>query len=201
MTVVVIVSLAVVGFVAGGNFIVASDAFVEADVAVVLSGGEEVRTLAARDLYRSGRVRRIVLISEPPRDPIIEAELVALGVVVPSEIPFAERILVASGVPRSAFEFVPEPQDGTINEARAVKRFLAAKPAKRVAIVTSKFASRRACLIFLIVLDGREVYCAPSPHDPFRPGGWWRHPRNALNVVMEYQKLAANLVMLAVTGR
>jgi uncharacterized SAM-binding protein YcdF (DUF218 family) len=198
--VVLVVALAVAGFAAAGRFIVASDAFVEADLAVVLSGGQVIRTLAARDLYRAGRVRGIVLIPEPPRDPAIEAELLRLELITPEETSFAERILVASGVPRSAFEFLPEPHDGTINEARAVKRFLAARPAKRVAIVTSKFASRRACLVFRMVLDGRTVYCAPSPYDPFKPDGWWRQPRHALDVAMEYQKLVANLVTLLVTA-
>lgn len=196
LVVVVLMVLGGVAVAAGGRFLVASDTFAAADIAVVLSGGQTPRTLAARDLYRDGRVRHIVIIPEPPNDPLLEKELLALRLIDPTLPPIGERILVASGVPRSAFEFLAEPADGTINEARLVKRFLAGRPARRVAVVTSKFASRRACLIFRRMLEGREVYCAPTPYDPFEPRGWWRQPRNALYVVMEYQKLAANLVSL-----
>ncbi len=198
--VIVVVTVVTVLLVAGGRFLVASDAFAEADVAIVLSGGPTLRVLAARDLYRAGRVHRIVIIPEPPDDPAIDRELIKLGLRDPSAPPQAERILLASGIPRTAFEFLSEPIDGTVNEARRVKRFLETRPAQRIAVVTSKFASRRACLIFRRVLAGREVYCAPSPYDSFDPRGSWRQPRNALAVVMEYQKLAANLATLAVTA-
>ena len=194
-------ALAGVALAAAGRFLVATDPFSEADIVVVLSGEDVIRTLAARDLYRAGRARHIVIIPEVPRHPTIEKELIALGVIDPTKPSRTEQILVASGVPRAAFEFLPEPIDGTINEALGVRRFLADRPAKRVAVVTSKFASRRACLIFRRVLDGRAVFCSPSPYDPFEPDRWWRQPRNALLVVMEYQKLLANLVTLAVSAR
>jgi uncharacterized SAM-binding protein YcdF (DUF218 family) len=197
LAVVLFMALAGLAVGAGGRFLVESDTFSDADIVVVLSGGQTLRTLTARDLYRAGRVRHILIIPEPPPDLEVKEELIKLGLVDPSEPAFSERILVASGIPRAAFEFLPEPADGTINEARGVRRFLADRPAKRIVVVTSKFASRRACLIFRRVLDGREVYCAPSSYDRFDPRGWWRQPRDALSVVMEYQKLAANLVSLA----
>ena len=201
LVVLVFVGIASFAIAFAGRALVVADPFPEADIVVVLSGDETPRTLAARDLYRAGRARHIVIIPEPPRDPRIEKELTSLGLLDASRASWAERILVASGVPGAAFEFLPEPIDGTINEALGVRRFLADRSAKRIAVVTSKFASRRACLIFRRVLDGRAVFCSPSPYDPFEPDRWWRQPRNALLVVMEYQKLVANLVTLAVSAR
>lgn len=198
----IIVALVVVAsvFSGAGRFLVADEAFTEADVAVVLSGEPTSRTLAARDLYRQGRVHRIVMIPEPPRTAAVEEELIKLGLVTSNVPPMGERILIASGVPRSDFAFLPEPADGTIVEARRIRKFLEAHPARRVVVVTSKFASRRACFIFRRVLVGLEIICSPTRYDPFEPATWWKQPRNALSVVMEYQKLLANAVTLLVAS-
>jgi uncharacterized SAM-binding protein YcdF (DUF218 family) len=180
-----------------GEFLVRRDAFGDADVAVVLSGEPGTRTLAARDLYRERRVRRIVVIPEAQRNDATRRELEALGITPPPPLP--PRILLASGIPPAAFDVLPEPIDGTIEEARRIKRHLEGTVAPRIAVITSKFASRRACLIFRRVLRDREIFCLPTPYDPFEPREWWRQPRDALNVVVEYQKLAANALMLLVS--
>lgn len=181
-------------FPRAGHFIVAEDRFTYAELAVVLSGDPITRALAARDLYRTGKVARILVIPEPPNR--FEDELVKLGLLDPTLPPLSARILLASGVPASKIAFLPASADGTIVEAYQVQRFLAGELPQRLAVVTSKFASRRACFIFRRVLRGVEVFCSPSPYDPFNPERWWTHPRNALFVVMEYQKLLANAVQL-----
>ena len=179
-----------------GTFLVLDQRFDTADIAIVLSGDPVVRTLAARDLFRQARVRRIVVIPEPPRAARIEAAMAALNL-AESRVSIAEQILIASGVPASAVALLPEPADGTIVEARRVKKFLGDAPAlRRIAVVSSKFSSRRACFIFQQVLKDVEVVCAPSSYDPFDAHVWWKTQRTALNVVMEYQKLIANVLTL-----
>jgi uncharacterized SAM-binding protein YcdF (DUF218 family) len=179
-----------------GTFLVLDQRFDTADIALVLSGDPVVRTLAARDLFREARVRRIVVIPEPPRGARIEAAMATLNL-ADSRISIAEQILIASGVPASAVAFLPEPADGTIVEARRVKQFLKGAPApRRIALVSSKFSSRRACFIFRQVLKDVEIVCAPSSYDAFDAHVWWKPPRNALNVVMEYQKFIANVLTL-----
>lgn len=182
-------------FPRAGQFIVAQDSMAPAETALIPSGDPVRRALAARDLYRQGWVRQILLIPEPP-DPI-KNELVALGLVDPRLPPISVRILVASGVPRERIAFLPEPVDGTIREAQAVRRFLDGRLPPRLVVITSKFASRRACFIFRRVLHPVEIVCAPTPYDRFNPARWWVHPRDALTVVMEYQKFLANAVTLA----
>ncbi len=175
-----------------GRFIVAEDPFPYAETALVLSGDPIRRALAARDLYRQGRVGQVLVIPEPSEP--AEEELIKLGLMAPSSL--AERILVASGVPRSRISFLPGPADGTIAEAQQVRRFLEGRFPPRLAVITSKFASRRACYIFRRVLSNLEILCSPSPYDPFDPDRWWAKPRNALTVLMEYQKFFANAVAL-----
>lgn len=179
-----------------GRFLVADEPSPAGDVAVVLSGEPVSRVLGARDLYRKGRVRRVLIVPEPPPDVAVQRELTILGLLDPQLPPISERILVASGVPKSDIAFLGEPADGTAAEARRVRRSLAGRPDRRIVVVTSKFASRRACYVFRRVLRDREVVCAPTPYDPFDPAGWWSRPRDALYVLMEYQKFLATTVML-----
>lgn len=194
--VVVVFTSAIVFFPLAGRFIVAEDEFTHADTAVVLSGAPISRALAARDLYLQRRVGEVLVIPEPA-DPL-EDQLVGLGIVEPNSPPLSERILVASGVPRDKIVFLPEPADGTIAEAYRVRKFLEHRPPRRLVVVTSKFASRRACFIFRHVLEHVEILCFPTPYDQFNPEQWWSQPRNALYVVMEYQKFLVNVIALFV---
>ena len=191
-----ILLLVVVVFPRAGRFLVADEQSPAGDVAVVLSGEPISRVLGARDLYRTGRVRRVLIVPEPPADPAGREGVITLGLLDPQLAPLSERILVASGVPKSDIAFLGEPADGTTTEARRVRRSLAGQPDRRIVVVTSKFASRRACYVFRRVLRDREVVCAPTPYDPFDPVGWWSRPRDALYVLMEYQKFLATTVML-----
>ena len=179
-----------------GKWLVAEDAFTHADVAVVLSGNPVQRSLAARDLYRQGKIDSILIIPEPPSP--YQDELEKLGLFERSEKSWSERILIASGVPASRIAFLPEPADGTITEARHLVGFFRGRFPNDLVIVTSKFSSRRARFIFRRLLNPLhvKVLCYPSPYDEFQSARWWAQPRNALTVVMEYQKFLANAFIL-----
>ena|GEM_PF-1387118 len=179
-----------------GRFLVVEDHFDRAPMAVVLSGGPVPRSLAAAELYRQGRVNSILVIPEPP-DPT-EPELIRLGLVTPNERPISERILVASGVPKERIRFLPQPADGTITEAVRVRELLRGQWPDTLVLITSKFAARRARFVFRRVLRAQpvRVLCWPSRLDPFQADRWWSQPRNALMVVMEYQKFASNALTL-----
>ena len=181
-----------------GQWLVAKDLVDRADVAVVLSGSPVVRSLAAADLYKQGKVGKILVIPEPPEEGRVQ--LIALGLLDPNVPPMSKRILLASGVPADRITFLSEPADGTIVEARKVQRFfeLEGDRPSRVVVISSKFASRRARFIFREVLgrDGMTVLAWPSPYDSFEPEGWWTRPRQALQVAMEYEKLPVNALTL-----
>lgn len=191
------VVVGVLVFPHAGRFLVASDAFTYADTAVILSGVPVTRALAARDLYLQHRVGQILVIPEPQSP--VEGELVRLGLLDPHLPPWPERILAASGVPRSTIAFLPEPINGTIVEANAVRDFLGGTVPKRMVLITSPQASRRARFIFRQVFRkaGVEVLSYPTPYDVFEADRWWSQPRNALYVVMEYQKFLVNALQLA----
>ena len=189
-----------------GEFLVVEDRFSRADVGLVLSGLPISRSFAARDLYEAGRIAGIIVIPEPPNkiegelvNDQARQELVELGLVDPTLPQWSERILVATGVPRSRIAMLPEPANGTIVEADRVRAFLQGALPSSLVVITSKSASRRARLIFRHVFkhDHVQVFAYPTPYDPFEPRTWWAQPRNALTVVTEYQKLLANILTLA----
>lgn len=187
-------------FPRAGRFLVSHDVFTHAETALVLSGDPVHRTLAARDLYQQGLVERVLLIPEPP-DPA-RGELVRLGLEDPELPQMSERILVASGIPRSKITFLPEPINGTIVEAERVQAFLRGRPPRSLVVITSRSASRRACAVFRRIFrkDAIPILCSPTPYDSFIEERWWSQPRNALCVVTEYQKLIANMAQLTLRG-
>ena len=201
----VVVAAGAWGFREAGRFLVVSDPFDQAEVALVLSGLPTSRALAARDLYREGRVRKILVIPEPPtkiEGEVVRAEAVAelirFGLVDPHRPQWAEQVLVAAGVPRSAIAVMPAAIDGTIGEAERVHAFLEGRMPQRLVLVTSRSASRRAHMIFRRVFrkDGVQVLSSPTPYGTFEADRWWSEPRNALAVLTEYQKLLINVLTL-----
>ncbi len=179
-------------FAEAGNLLVVEDRFPHAEMALILSGEAASRALAARDLYRAGKIDQILIIPDPPSP--VNGELVKLGLVDPALPSLSERILTASGIPRAKIVFLPHPVDGTIEEALQVRRYFKGRSPHRLVVVTSRFASRRARFIFRQVLKDHnvEVLVVPTPYDSFKPDRWWLHPRNALHVVMEYLKFIPN---------
>jgi uncharacterized SAM-binding protein YcdF (DUF218 family) len=190
-----------------GSWLVVQDPVGHAEVAVVLSGLPTSRAFAARDLYHRGVVEAIWIIPEPAakiegemvNDEVLE-ELVRRNLVDPSADQWARRILVASGVPPEKIMLLPDPAHGTINEARQLRQAFNGRPPRRLILITSKSASRRARYIFRRVFqrDGVEILSCPTPYDPFEAGRWWAAPRNALTVLTEYEKLLINVLTLAV---
>ena len=183
----------------------AQDPFDHAEIALVLSGLPISRSFAARDLYRQGRVEQIVVIPEPPNKiegemigDQVKEELIQRRLVDPALPQWAERILVATGVPKSKLVVLPHPVHGTILEAKAVRAWFHDRLPHRLVVITSKSASRRARVIFRHEFrkDHVQIVAYPTPYDSFEPHQWWAQPRNALTVVTEYEKLLTNLLTL-----
>ena len=184
----------------------AEDPFTDADIALVLSGLPTSRAFAASDLYLQGRVDEVWVIPEPPNkvegevvNDQLKEELIKRGLLDPTLPQWAERILMATGVPKSKIVVLPDSANGTIKEAPEVRAMLKLRLPTRLVLVTSKSASRRARYVFRHFFKNSnvQVLSYPTPYDPFEPHRWWSQPRNALTVVMEYEKFLANIVTLA----
>ena len=181
------------------DFLIIPETIVKAEIAVVLSGGNIPRVLAARDLYKNGLVKNILLIPEPIGSSAADTELRRLGINLLKENDLTKRILEASKVPSSDVLVLAHSIDGTIKEAEAIKEFLEKhQDVERIVIVTSKLSSQRQCYIFKKILIDVEVQCTASAYDTSNMKDWWKHPRRALQVLIEYLKFTANFLTLLV---
>lgn len=175
----------------GGELLVAADpldGYGDALV-VLLMGGLPARVLGAADLYHEGFDRGIVMVRSRM---IGAAELAARGIALPGEVDNNAVILEALGVPGEKIQVLPGAAESTKDEALILAAYLAGRDdVKSIVLVTSKFHSRRAQLIFSAALAplGVTVASAPTPYDPFRPRGWYRYREDASWVFFEYAKL------------
>jgi len=166
------------------------DAEGPADYLVVLGGGAETRPFAAAALYRAG-VAPKVLVFEHEAD-----RITGLGL-APTHDELYRKILQIEGVPARALDRAPGVVRNSWDEARALRRFLVARPVRRIVLVTSAEHTRRARWVFRKVLTGLpvEVRVAPARHWRFDETNWWKSDEGALVYLHEYLKLPSYWIM------
>jgi uncharacterized SAM-binding protein YcdF (DUF218 family) len=170
--------------VAAARALTIDDAQAPAGYLVVLGGGAETRPFTAAALYRSGFAPK-VLIFDLKTDRVTELGL------APTPDELYRKVLELEGVPAEAIQRLPGVVDSSWDEARSLRRFLAAHPARRVILVTSAEHTRRARWIFRKVLAGLpvEVRMAAARHPSFDESNWWKNDAGALAYLHEYLKL------------
>jgi uncharacterized SAM-binding protein YcdF (DUF218 family) len=162
----------------------ASDELASADAIVVL-GQDPTRVFEAADLYRKGYAPRVLLSHPKRRSSLIYLE--SQGISVPWFEVAGHKILRDRGVPEAAIGSLGENLISTVTEARAVATALPA--ARRLIVVTSPYHVRRARIVFHDTLRGVDVRVAAS-HYEVLPRAWWTEEESAMDVVMEFIKLA-----------
>lgn len=174
-----------------GSFLVVSDEPVKSDAIIVLSGSIPDRALEAAELFREGMADMVILLHGElsPAHRYVEEKF---GIDLPDDGEINGIILRRLGMPRERIIEIDKDAGSTEMEARVVKSTLRKLGIKRVLIVTSKYHTRRARMIFRSILGkGIEVRVIPSRYDDFAPTRWWRERRYARQVALEYQKIAA----------
>ena len=166
------------------EFLKSQDAPINADLIVVLSGHPVPRSLWARDLYKKGFSRKILLI--PPHPDPLRPELEKIGI---KKFLLKQRILTASGVPLSSIHRLPTHAKNTKDEARLVGNYISEHGVKSLLLVTSTIISRRQCWTFKQALSSVRISCQPSTYDRIR-----YNRKTTLRVINEYLKLAANVL-------
>jgi len=161
-----------------------NDAVAPADFLVVLGGDAETRPFAAAALYRQRMAPRVLIFEHAV------SRLDTLGL-TPTHDELYLAVLRLEGVPAGVIERIPGIVDSTSDEARSLRRFLSAHPARRVILVTSTEHTRRARWVFRRVLRdvSVDVRVAPSPHLSFDETNWWRSDDGALVYMHEFLKL------------
>lgn len=179
---------------AAGRFLVEDDPLQHADAIVVLAGSYPDRILEAAALYRDGWAPRLILCREPENAGF--RKLRALGVRVPRPFEINRTVAEQLGVPADAITVLDRPAASTVSEADVVLAEIQARGYRSILLVTSKYHSHRAGLIYRHLAGGRvAVIVRAARDDDFQPDAWWRDRASARRVAIEYQKLLTFLLV------
>jgi uncharacterized SAM-binding protein YcdF (DUF218 family) len=174
--------LIVLAFLHVGQWLVVEDPIAPANAIVVLSGGLPERAMEAARIYRRGMAPE-VWISPPvsPADALAKLNIHFLG-----EDFYNQQILLAMGVPPLAMRVLDQPAENTEFEVDEIAADLRAERFTTVIIVTSKPHTRRVRAIWKRRAGpGLRLIVRYADQDPYDGAHWWRHTRDALDVVRE----------------
>jgi uncharacterized SAM-binding protein YcdF (DUF218 family) len=165
-----------------GRWLVVEDPLVHADVIVVLSGRLPERAVEAARVYKAGYAEQVWI--SPPVSPV--NDLKAMNIAYLGEDFYNEKVLIAQGVPPDAIRVLERPDVNTEAEVRQIAEDLHNWDFHSVIIVTSKAHTRRVRTIWRkLVGPEPSMIVRYTNDDTFDGGHWWRHTRDALDVVRE----------------
>jgi uncharacterized SAM-binding protein YcdF (DUF218 family) len=162
----------------------------QADVIVILANWDDtiIRVRTGADLYKAG-VAKMIFVPRMEQMRGLE-EIKKQGINIPENRDLVLTILQGLGVPLYAIETSVQEVTNTWDEAQEVRNLIEHKGYKSVVLVTSKYHSRRAYLIFQDALKGKATVISVScPYDSSDPESWWKRDEDAKKVLMEYPKL------------
>lgn len=176
--------------IAIGTYLVYEQAPQQADVIAIPANWDDtiVRARGGADLFTKGLAKVVFVPRMEPMEGLEETR--KRGIYVPENRDLLVNILEGMGVPLAAIETSAQEVTDTWDEAQEVSTFIEQHGYTSVLLVTSKYHSRRAYLIFEDALkDKASVISVPSPYDPSDPEQWWKRSEDCQRVIIEYQKM------------
>ena len=192
-----ILSLLLLLYIAGcrhaGRWLVRKDIPNRADAIVLLMGYFPERVLQATDLYHQGVADDLIIVDEN-MGPFQALE--DRGARVIRTTKQARDAAVALGIPDSCITMLPGDARSTLDEAVAVRAYMADKPwLDTLLLVSSPAHMRRSYIIFKSVFHKKGINAhigtSPSEYSSFNPDKWWRRREDAQAVLSEWTKLLA----------
>jgi len=169
-----------------GTLLVQADSPGRAGLIFLLNGDLDTRPAAAADLWKKGYAPQIAIArSESSR-------AVEMGL-VPNVTDLGIAMLEKLGVPRAAIVEIPFPggATSTLDEARALRKYLESSPAAPVLVVTNAIHTRRCRRIFSRTFQGPPVkfLYIGVPDRRYRVEMWWENEHGFLGVYNEWLKV------------
>jgi len=169
-----------------GTLLVQADSPGRAGLIFLLNGDLDTRPAAAADLWKKGYAPQIAIArSESSR-------AVEMGL-VPNVTDLGIAMLEKLGVPRAAIVEIPFPggATSTLDEARALRKYLESSPAAPVLVVTNAIHTRRCRRIFSRTFQGRPVkfLYIGVPDRRYQVEMWWENEHGFLGVYNEWLKV------------
>jgi uncharacterized SAM-binding protein YcdF (DUF218 family) len=181
----IVIALAVLAatmFFTVGRWLVVEDPLVHADVIVVLSGRLPERAIEAARVYQAGYANQIWI--SPPVSPV--DDLKAMNISYLGEDFYNEKVLIAEGVPADSIRILDHPDANTEAEVRQTVEELRKLDFRSAIIVTSKPHTRRVRTIWRKLVGSEpRMMVRYAEDDTYDGAHWWRHTRDALDVVRE----------------
>ena len=148
----------------------------------LLSGRLPERAVEAARVYKAGYADQIWI--SPPVSPA--SDLKAMNISYLGEDFYNEKVLIAQGVPPDAIRILDHPDANTEAEVRQIVEELHNLDFHSVIIVTSKAHTRRVRTIWgKLVGSEPHMIVRYANDDTYDGAHWWRHTRDALDVVRE----------------
>lgn len=177
-----LISLAWLGFRRVGHWLVREDLLAHADVILVLSGDVPLRAQEAAGIFQNGYAPEVWV--SRPEGPA--AEFQALGIPFIGEEEYNRKVLVRLGVPESAIHIFPDPIIDTEEEIEEAAREMRRTGKTSVIIVTSPPHTRRVRTLWnKLAGQNLRLIVRAASEDPFNADHWWRNTRDAYAVVRE----------------
>jgi uncharacterized SAM-binding protein YcdF (DUF218 family) len=180
-----VLAAAPVALTIAGTWLVVEDPLQPVRSVVVLGGHAPFRAMEGAALYNQGWAREVWLTQSGvyPEDIALER----MKIDRPPEHEYSRQVLERLGVPGNAIRVLTGRTMNTVDEVRAVARELKAEGGGRVILVTSKYHTRRAKVVWRALagpFDQAIVRFASD--DPFEPRRWWRNSADASSVSHEW---------------
>jgi uncharacterized SAM-binding protein YcdF (DUF218 family) len=179
---IVLAGAALAMFFAIGQWLVVQDPLAHADVIVILSGRLPERAVEAARLFQAGYAGQVWI--SAPSSP--EQALKAMNISFLGEDFYNEKVLLARGVPADSIRVMARPSANTEEEVRQIADNLLSMNYHSAMIVTSKSHTRRVRLIWhRLVGSEPRLILRYATDDSYDGAHWWRHTRDALDVIRE----------------
>lgn len=179
---IVLVIVAVGAFFTIGRWLEVQDPLAHADAIVILSGRLPERAIEAARVFKAGYSDQVWI--SPPVAPV--EQLKAMKIAFLGEDFYNEKVLIAMGVPPDDIRILDHPDANTEAEVRQIAQALRDAKLHSVIIVTSKAHTRRVRTIWnKLVGSNPRMMVHYAQDDTYDGAHWWRHTRDALDVVRE----------------
>jgi uncharacterized SAM-binding protein YcdF (DUF218 family) len=165
-----------------GQWLVVQDSLVHSDVIVVLSGRMPERAMEAARIFQAGDAGEVWI--SQGLSPVEELKTMKIDYL--GEDFYNEKVLLAQGVPADSIRILDRPIANTEEEVKEISEELRRSNFHHAILVTSKAHTRRVRMIWRkLVGSDPGVTVRFATDDSFDGGHWWRHTRDALDIVRE----------------
>lgn len=171
-----------------GRFLVVSDDLRPADAVIALGGdGSFDRLDRAVEVYRQGLARVLIIPDTPDATPTGQVYAV-----------YMREAAIARGVKSEDIYVTEVTATSTWNEARAVRKLMMRNDWDSCIVVSDPYHTRRVKIAFNQDFreHGLSVQVTYTPHHWYRPSRWFLSSRGVTTTLLEYVKLAGQLVGL-----